>query len=199
MDDLQTARQPSGGARSRTGASDAELLLAARDGHGDAFGVFYERHHRAILRYLTRQTRLRDVAADLTAETFATALAIAREGTRPLPASPRAWLYAVARYLLIEAVRRGEIDASARLRLSVELRGHEDERLDRIADVVDAAETVEALARDCPKTDWTLLRARLVDEEPYAELAGRMRCSEAVVRKRVSRAITQLRTALHQA
>jgi RNA polymerase sigma-70 factor (ECF subfamily) len=40
------------------------------------------------------------------------------------------------------------------------------------------------------------LHARVVDEEEYAELALRLRCSEAVARKRVSRAVAHARTVI---
>jgi RNA polymerase sigma-70 factor (ECF subfamily) len=44
-----------------------------------------------------------------------------------------------------------------------------------------------------PAAEYEALHARAVDEEPYADLARRLRCSEAVVRKRVSRAIARVR------
>ncbi|MGO9763978.1 MAG: sigma factor-like helix-turn-helix DNA-binding protein [Solirubrobacteraceae bacterium] len=40
------------------------------------------------------------------------------------------------------------------------------------------------------------LRARILDERDYAQIARELRCSEAVVRKRVSRALRTLRGAL---
>jgi RNA polymerase sigma-70 factor (ECF subfamily) len=38
------------------------------------------------------------------------------------------------------------------------------------------------------------VRARIIDEESYAEIARRLECSEAVVRKRVSRGLAQLKS-----
>jgi RNA polymerase sigma-70 factor (ECF subfamily) len=35
--------------------------------------------------------------------------------------------------------------------------------------------------------------AHVVDEQPYSEIAAEMECSEAVVRQRVSRGLTELR------
>ena len=51
--------------------SDDELLTA---GGPDGFAVFYRRHVEAILRYHARWARDAEIAADLTAETFAAAL-----------------------------------------------------------------------------------------------------------------------------
>jgi DNA-directed RNA polymerase specialized sigma24 family protein len=68
---------------------------------------------------------------------------------------------------------------------------HDIERIGEIADATDLARLLEdALSVD----EYEALRARVVDEEPYAELARRLRCSEAVARKRVSRAIARART-----
>jgi DNA-directed RNA polymerase specialized sigma24 family protein len=48
-------------------------LLSSND--PEAFGVFYDRHVKALLGYFARRTFDAEEAADLTAETFASALA----------------------------------------------------------------------------------------------------------------------------
>jgi hypothetical protein len=57
-------------------------------------------------------------------------------------------------------------------------------------------EQLEAEGVAVVESEWEILRARVLDEEPYPDIAGRLRCSEAVVRKRVSRAKAHVRTAL---
>ena len=57
-----------------------EDLLGSDD--PDDFGVFYDRHIRALLGYFARRTGDPEVAADLAAETFASAL-VARRRFRP--------------------------------------------------------------------------------------------------------------------
>jgi RNA polymerase sigma-70 factor (ECF subfamily) len=52
--------------------SDAELLRASA-AEPEAFGVFYDRHAAAVLAFLARRTGCPQLAADLTAETFAAA------------------------------------------------------------------------------------------------------------------------------
>ena len=59
--------------------TDDELLSSDDP---EAFGVFYDRHVRALLGYFARRTRDPEVAADLTAETFASAL-VARRRFKP--------------------------------------------------------------------------------------------------------------------
>ena len=42
------------------------------------------------------------------------------------------------------------------------------------------------------------MRARVIDERDYADIAKDMRCSEAVVRKRVSRGLGTMRARLEE-
>jgi hypothetical protein len=63
----------------QAGALTDEELLGS-DGR-EAFGVFYDRHARAVLEYFARRTRNPEAAADLTAETFAAAIVARRRFT----------------------------------------------------------------------------------------------------------------------
>jgi RNA polymerase sigma-70 factor (ECF subfamily) len=61
--------------------------------------------------------------------------------------------------------------------------------LERLAGEVSVVELLEEL----PEDQRHALRARLVDELPYEEIAGAAGVSEPVVRKRVSRGLAGLR------
>ena len=50
-----------------------------------------------------------------------------------------------------------------------------------------------ALVELLPQHERDAIKARVVDERGYAEIATDMRCSELVVRKRVSRGLARLR------
>jgi RNA polymerase sigma-70 factor (ECF subfamily) len=60
-----------------------------------------------------------------------------------------------------------------------------------------AAETdlLLSLTEELPADQFDALRARVLDERDYEEIAQQLECSAAVVRKRVSRAIATLRAA----
>lgn len=178
------------------GGIDVALLAACRGGDRDAFGTFYVRHRDGVLGYLGRRVRDPEAAADLMAETFASALVAVLDPGRPLPQTPVAWVYTIARNLLVDARRRGTVDSAARRRLGLEPLELDDDDLDRIAEITAAADMVHAAATALPEHAWEILRARVLDEEPYADLACRLRCSEAIVRKRVSRAKAHLRATL---
>jgi len=47
-----------------------------------------------------------------------------------------------------------------------------------------------------PDRQRAAVRARVVDESSYAEIADRLNCSELVVRQRVSRGLSRLRDEL---
>ncbi len=61
------ATPPSGSA---DGADEAALVARIRDGDALAFGVFFDRHHADILRYLARRGVSPDVADDLAQHAF---------------------------------------------------------------------------------------------------------------------------------
>jgi DNA-directed RNA polymerase specialized sigma24 family protein len=97
---------------------DDEAILAGLDGDPDAFAVFYRRHVAVLLEYFAGRTHDPGLAADLCAETFATALddAIRFDPGRGLAVD---WLCGIARRLLDEAARRGVVEGRARRRLGL--------------------------------------------------------------------------------
>jgi RNA polymerase sigma factor (sigma-70 family) len=175
---------------------DRQLLAAARAGDGQAFAAFYRRRRAIVLAYAGRRTGDPELAADLLAETFAAALAAVLDGARELPREPVAWLMTIAHNKLIDSVRRGQIERAARERLALEPLALDDRDLQRIEELMAATDLESALARLLPAAQLQALRARILDERDYAQIARELRCSEAVVRKRVSRALGTLRGAI---
>lgn len=180
-------------------ALEDEELLSATVGDRSAFGEFYERHERALLGFLGASTRRADLAADLTAETFARALEscasfdVAR-------GSARMWLFGIARNVLAGSVRRGRVESEARRRLGLKAIALQPDQLEAI-DLLIASEgdaLVEQWLAELPEDQSSALRARVLEEREYAEIATQLRCSEVVVRKRVSRALGRLRRELRE-
>ncbi len=177
-------------------ATDLELLLATRAADGEAFGAFFRRHHRVVLAFLAARTPSREMAADLLGETFAAALCAVRDPSRALPDEPLAWLLIIARNKLADTRRHGRVEQRARDRLGLARLAIEDEDLERIEELSAATDVVSVLAEQLPADQLAALQARVVDEEPYGAIAAGLGCSEAVVRKRVSRALKTLRAGL---
>jgi DNA-directed RNA polymerase specialized sigma24 family protein len=101
----------------RPSALSDEALLAGRDPAG--FEEFYVRHVEELLGFFARRTRDAELAADLTAETFAAALA-SRRRYRPQRGSAGAWLHGIALKKLADAQRSGCAEDRARRRLGME-------------------------------------------------------------------------------
>jgi RNA polymerase sigma-70 factor (ECF subfamily) len=179
--------------------TDEELLAASRT-DAQAFGLFYDRHVHAVAGYFAVRTRCADVAADLTAETFAAALAgRKRFDARKGPAA--GWLFGIARRKLADAYERGRVEDRARRRLGMARIEVDDDALERVlalaAAAADGARVVAALD-DLPAEQREAVNARVVQGDEYADIAARLHCSESVVRKRVSRGLAGLRGRLEE-
>src|SRR5882762_1637125 len=92
---------------------DDARLLAETAQDGGAFAEFYERYEEAVLVYMLRRTSSAELAADLTAEVFASAL----EGSarfRFTGVPPAAWLFRIARNVLIDSYREARVQDGVR-------------------------------------------------------------------------------------
>ncbi len=176
--------------------TDVTLLRASRSGEVAAFDCFYRRHRKLVLAHCAHRVRDPELAADLMAETFAAALASVHDTDRPLPDVPLAWLFTIVQRKLIDSYRRGAVEDRARTRLGLDPLVLEDHDIERIVEIADRTDIASELARHLPADQATALHARVLDERPYADIARELRCSEAVVRKRVSRALKTLRTSI---
>jgi RNA polymerase sigma factor (sigma-70 family) len=171
--------------------SDEDLLRAAQGGDGEAFAVFYRRHVTAVTAFHRRRVASAELAFDLTAETFA-ALVTALEAFEPARGSARGWLFTIAINELRQALRRRQVEDRARRQLALAPIVLDDRALEH----VDARSSPGALERALgalPEAEREAIEARVLEDLGYAEIAERLRCSEAVVRQRVSRGLRRLR------
>jgi len=171
-----------------------EELLAATGREPEAFGVFYRRHVRAVLGYVLSRTRRPELAADLAAEVFASALE-QRERFDARRGPARAWLLTMTASKLVDATRRGQVEDRARRRLGIGPRELTDADLDRVEELVDLGQRspAEVLVGDLPEEQREAILARVVQERPYEEIAAQLAVSSSVVRQRVSRGLSTLR------
>jgi RNA polymerase sigma factor (sigma-70 family) len=173
--------------------SDDQLLtLSATD--GDAFGAFYERHARAVLAYATRRLDGAEAGAEVTAETFACALAGVKR-FRPDRGPAAAWLYGIARHQIARTLERGAVERRYRRRLGVPRLELTEDEIERIEEFTAEIELHTALA-ELPEEQRAPLHARVVEERSYTEIAQELCMTPAAARKRVSRALAVLRSKL---
>jgi len=178
---------------------DDRLLKSAAGGDRDAFAAFYRRWLPPVTRYYLRRTRSRELAFDLTAETFAAVVAgCGRFDPARGPAA--GWLFQIAEHKLADSLRRARVESSARRRLGLEPVTLEDADLERVEELASLGDDtfVEGLLAALPAQQRDAVRARVLDERSYAEIAVELRCSEAVVRQRVHRGLSRMRERLKE-
>lgn len=176
---------------------DRDLLVAARD-DPQAFALFYDRYGAGLVRHFRRRGLTAELALDLAAETFATALE-SLDRYEPGPEPAIAWLYGIAHNVLRHSARRGQIDDRARRRLGVPRLSVTDAGLTRVDELTSVDDGNDALMQaldDLPAEHRDAILARVVDGRDYADIAVQLQCSEQLVRQRVSRGLGRLRNAL---
>ena len=168
--------------------ADEDLLLS---GDAEDFGRFYDRYVDMLLGYFSRRVHDPEVAADLTAETFAAAL-VARRRFRRARTPAVAWLFGIAQHKLADYRRRGAAEDRMQRRLGIER--------PRVAE--EDVELIDMLGRDAawqlidelPPDQREAVRQHVLEDRAYGEIAVDSGTSEAVVRKRVSRGLGALRS-----
>src|ERR1700754_2173882 len=114
--------------------SDIELLT----GDAHRFAAFYRRHEDAVLGFFLKRTGSAELAADLTAETFARAL----EGRKRFDArrgDAGAWLFGIAHNVLARSVEKGRVEDAMRRKLGMQPITLDDEDLARVEALSDDA------------------------------------------------------------
>lgn len=174
---------------------DGVLLARIAGGDEAAFSMLYRRHLDGVIAYLRRRLPTPELAFDLAAETFA-AVVDGADGYRG-DGPGAGWIYGIARNKLRESLRRGEVESAARLRLELEPVGLTDEGLERVeARAAVGGAALDAALAALPEQTREALLARVVEEQDYDAIAGRLGCSAQVVRKRVQRGLQALRADL---
>jgi RNA polymerase sigma factor (sigma-70 family) len=165
-----------------------------KDAAETAFLRLYDQEAVAVLGFFARRTFDAEIAAELTAETWASAYAgWPRFRDRGAGASP--WLYRIARRNLGRYYRTGRIQARARQRLGLPERTVGTSDLERIEELIDFERLGRAVAGALTKlsaSEREAITLRVVEEREYPDVAKRLRCSEQAARARVSRALRRL-------
>ena len=173
---------------------DDALLCRAAAGDGDAFATFYRLHRGLVVGYLRPRVAEPEQAFDLTAETFAAALA-ARRRFDPAKGAAIGWLYGIARHKLARTLEHGRVEDRARRALGMVPLALDDEAIELV--VTTDGDVVQLLQR-LPADQRAAIEARVVDEQEYEQIAAAAQTSEAVIRKRVSRGLASLRRKLEE-
>jgi RNA polymerase sigma-70 factor, ECF subfamily len=168
----------------RAQPTDEELLTS---GEATDFGVFYARHLSGVEAYFARRLG-RDLAGDLAAETFASAL-VARRHFVPGGTPAAGWLYTIAARRLVDfqrraIVRQRTLDALVSRAAAEDPSPHEHSS---------EIELEFSLLRHLPRDQRRAIVAHVLDERDYRQVAAEYGAAEATIRQRVSRGLNTLR------
>jgi RNA polymerase sigma-70 factor (ECF subfamily) len=154
----------------------------------DAFAVVYRRYVHGVLALVASRAPPSDVG-DIVAEVFASAL-VHRCRFDPERGPASAWLRGIAADKLADIRRRGAVQARICERLQIRRPSL------NAADI--ELEDPDSLLAELPEMQRRAVRARVLLDRPYEQIAGDERVSEQVVRNRVSRALSTLRDRLQE-
>jgi RNA polymerase sigma-70 factor (ECF subfamily) len=181
------------------GAARAATFLAQSVRDADAFASFYEAYVANVSVYFVRRVLDPEVAVDLTAETFAVALERRRQFRGTSAAEEQGWLFAIARSQLHGYWRKGRIEQAAMSRLGLErptLTTADLEYLHHQAGL-DALRARLSQALEIVRPDQAAaIRARVLEERDYNDIAADFQTTPDVIRARVSRGLKTMQRLL---
>lgn len=172
-------------------AKDDASLLAAREHSSEAFRVFYERHVDALIRYFGRRGLDPHDGWDLVQETFIAALE-GREGYRAGEAPARAWLFGIAHNKFADRADRWGRDEMVITKMKNERSGLTEADVATYTRITADDPALRAL-EELPEDQRAALRAKVIEDQDYAEIAAAQGISESNARQRVSRGLRLLR------
>ncbi len=167
---------------------DDALVRAVRAGGSAAFKALYERYARALFGFLWRRTRDREVAEDLTQETF---VRVWRHRDDLDPArSVRAYLFQIARRLAVDHLRR-----KAQLGVAAEL-DSEQPAAEVDPDAFAKRDRIRQALAALPQQQRAVFCLSRFDGLKYAEIAETLELSVKTVEVHMGRALKKLRDLL---
>jgi RNA polymerase sigma-70 factor (ECF subfamily) len=167
------------------------LVQQAQSGDAYAFGLLYERLLDRVYRYFVYHTHDPVLAEDLTEEVFLRAWqALPRYEERGIPFI--AWVFRLARNLLVDHARRAKVRQASLQRLRVAPPDGPEELAVQWEQLQAVREALQGLSQDHRQ----VIFLRLIEGYSTPEVAAMMDRSEPAVRALLYRALQALRSAL---
>ncbi|MFE4547565.1 RNA polymerase sigma factor [Streptomyces sp. NPDC056785] len=183
---------------SARGGAEPELITRARNGDRDAFATLYNDYQRVVYRFLFFRVRNRELAEDLTQETFVRALRrIETFSDRPRTGGFPGWLVTIARNLHTDHCKasrtRLEIPLSSLVDFEADefLESAESDAL-REMEAVEATETVKAGMEGLTQRQQECVRLRFLHDFTIPETAAVMDLNVGAVKTLQWRALRSM-------
>lgn len=166
----------------QSGETDERLLDRYRGGDLAAVGEFYRRYCRPVFLYAFSLTRDRAQAEDVVQQTFVRLLQQDPNGI----GSVRGLLFAIARNLIRDDLRRAAASKSAWPVLEPAAEGPDPEQLQALSRALNGL----------PDDQREVVILRIYAGLPFAEIAGTLGVPEATVKSRYRYALTRMEAQL---
>src|SRR5512146_3396657 len=185
--------------------TDQEIVALAREGREAAYRELIRRYERPIFALLFRMVRDRELAEDLSQETFVKALN-AIESYRP-EFKFSSWIFKIANNAAIDHLRRRELDtlsldgsphaqtAEEMHATALQIGGREESPLDAVASRALGSQSERAIARLRPEYRACIL-LRHVEGHSYEEIAQILDLPLGTVKTYIHRGRNELRVYL---
>lgn len=177
-------------------SSGAALRQLPKKGDHEGYAEFYRRYEGSVMAYMRRRVATSELAADLTMEVFAAGLLAIQRDVKP-PDDAVSWLFGIAHHKLVDAYRTGRAEDRARHQLGLDPIALSDADLERIDRLTDEARVLEMLEQ-LPADQRDAVRARVIDDRSYEDIARELKSSSIAVRQRVSRGLKNLRSQMKE-
>lgn len=161
----------------------------------DDFTPLYRRHAEPLLVFFQRRVLDAELATDLMADVFATALARRDQYRGSSEAELSGWLWAIAQSKLRDHERRGVTEQRSLDKAVVERRALTDDEIERIEELAGLDRLRAAIADSLGElTEYqrTAIRLRIFEERSYEEAGREMGLRTVAVRMHVMRALRRL-------
>ncbi len=175
---------------------DADLVTRAQNSDMQALGALYDQHHEALFRYLWARVGDRQLAEDLTGEVFLRMLG-ALPRYRASAAPFRAWLYQIARNLLVDHYRKTKGRVVVALQQAEEI-GDGRVDLSAVAEQHLTLERVHQALAHLDEAQREVVTLRFLSGLSLQETAAVVEKTEAAVKALQHRGLAALRQKLAQ-
>jgi RNA polymerase sigma-70 factor (ECF subfamily) len=171
------------------------MLVAAAKRNPRQFARLYDRHVSSVYKYLLSRTGKQQLAEDLTADTFLSALEALADFKNT--GSFSAWLFTIARNKLMDYFRQNgkQLSPAEEKFLVVE---RDDTPLDQLIQEENMHQ-VQDIVHGLEQEEVELLRLRFAADLKYAEIGEQLGKSEDAVKKSLYRLLKSIRTKMEVA
>jgi RNA polymerase sigma-70 factor (ECF subfamily) len=182
--------------------SDEDILEQVADGNVPCFEVFMNRHKSPVFRYALHCLGDVQQAEDLAQEAFLRAFRAVRDGGYGQRASPRTWLFAIARNCVIDELRK---DRRRPPLVDAALHGGEEDDppaagADPAAGIILDEENlkIQQLLEQLPQAQRDVLCLKIYADLTLAQTAQILQCPPATVRSRLRYALEKVHALLEE-